>query len=355
LDVNLVSIDGKLIGTHSERHSPVLEMQSGGQLFTARVKSDSEQLSLRPGSRLQLTGVYVQTGRSRSLASQAESFELLVNSAANIRVLSQPSWWTLGRLAAVVGFLLIFLTLAVAWITQLHRQVEQRSAELQREIAHRERVERQRAIEAERSRIARDLHDDLGSSLTEIGVLASTGQRRPTDGHSSTLFQNIAAKARGLIGALDVIVWAVDPDDNSLQSLADYLSAFAGDFLAHSGLPCRFKVPVMFPSVLLDGQVRHELLMAVKESLNNIVRHAAATQVEFGMAVVDRNLEIVISDNGKGFNVSARGNGHGLKNLNSRMKNLGGDCEVSSSSGKGTTVTIRLPLSARVAVNSAAP
>jgi signal transduction histidine kinase len=354
LDATLVSIDGKLIGMHSERHSPVLEMQSGGQLFIARVKSEPQQVSLRSGSQLQLTGVYVQTGRNRSQASQAESFELLLNSAANIRVLSQPSWWTLGRLAAVVGFLLVFLTLAVAWITQLHRQVEQRTAELQREIAHREHVERQRAIEAERSRIARDLHDDLGSSLTEIGVLASTGQRRPTDGDSWALFQNIAAKARGLIGALDVIVWAVDPDDNSLQSLADYLSSFAGDFLAHSDLPCRFKVPVMFPSVILDGQVRHELLMAVKESLNNIVRHAAATQVEFGMVVVDRNLEIVISDNGKGFDLSAPGNGHGLKNLNSRLKNLGGNCEISSSSGKGTTVIIRLPLSASVAVNSAA-
>jgi signal transduction histidine kinase len=353
LDATLVSIDGKLIGTHSERRSPVLEMQSGGQLFIARVKSESGQLSLRPGSQLQVTGVYVPTGRRRSMTSQPESFELLLNSAADIRVLSQPSWWTLGRLAAIVGFLLVVLTLAVAWITQLHRQVEQRTADLQREIAHRERVERQRAIEAERSRIARDLHDDLGSSLTEIGVLASTGQRRPADGDSSSLFQNIAAKARGLIGALDVIVWAVDPDDNSLQSLADYLIGFAGDFLAHSGLPCRFKVPVLFPAVLLDGQVRHELLMAVKESLNNIVRHAAATQVEFGMAVVDRNLEIVVSDNGKGFDLSARGNGHGLKNLDSRLKNLGGNCEISSSSGQGTTVTIRLPLLS-VAVNSAA-
>lgn len=354
LDATLVSIDGKLIGTHSEHNSPVLEMQSGGQLFIARVKSEAQKPSLRSGSELQLTGVYVQTGRGRSLASAVESFELLVNSAADIRVRSQPSWWTLGRLAAVVGFLLVFLSLAVVWITQLHRQVEQRTAQLQQEIRQRERAERQRAIETERSRIARDLHDDLGSSLTEIGVLASTGQRRPAEGDSSTLFQNIAAKARGLIGALDVIVWAVDPDDNSLQSLADYLSGFAGDFLSHSGLPCRFKVPVMFPAVILDGQVRHELLMAVKESLNNIVRHATATQVEFGMGVMDGKLEIVISDDGKGFDVGAHGDGHGLKNLKARLTNLGGNCEVFSSSGQGTTVTIRLPLSAPISVNSAA-
>jgi signal transduction histidine kinase len=348
LDATLVSVEGKLIGTHLEQHSPVLEMQSAGQLFIARLKSGPSELSLRPGSQLRLSGVYVQTGRTRRLASHAEAFELLLNSPADIRVLSQPSWWTLERLGAVVGFLLVILSLAVAWITQLHRKVEQRTAQLQQEIRQRESAERQRAIEAERSRIAHDLHDDLGSGLTEISVLASTGQRRPGDGEYSTLFRNISAKARGLIGALEVIVWAVDPDDNSLQSLADYLSGFAGDFLAHSGLPCRFRIPVVFPPVILGGQVRHGVLMAVKESLNNIVRHAAATQVEFGMAVVDGALEIVITDDGKGFDASAGADRHGLKHLPARLAKLGGTCQVHSVRGEGTTVTIRLPLSAPV-------
>jgi len=344
LDALLVCIPGKLTGVHWEEHSPVLEMQSAGQLFFARVKSASPEWSLRPGSQLQLTGVYAQTGPTRRLAGQAKGFELLLNSAADIRVLSQPSWWTLGRLGAVVGLLLVILLLAVGWITQLRHQVEQRTAQLERETRQRERAEGQRAIEAERSRIARDLHDDLGSSLTEIGVLASTGQRQPVGGDHTTLFRNIAARARGLIGALDVIVWAVDPDDNSLQSLADYLSGFAGDFLLHSGLACRFKVPVTFPPVTLGGQVRHAVLLAVKESLNNLVRHAAATQVEFGMGLVEGVLEIVIRDNGKGFNVSAGADGHGLKNLPTRLAKLGGSSQVDSVPGQGTTVTIRLPI-----------
>jgi signal transduction histidine kinase len=356
LDTTLVCVEGKLTGVHWEQHSPRLEMQSAGQLFFARVKSAPPQWSLRPGSQLQLTGVYAQTGHARRLPGQATGFELLLNSAADIRVLSQPSWWTLGRLAAVVGLLLVILLLAVAWITQLRHQVEQRTAQLQRETRQRERAERQRAIEAERSRIARDLHDDLGSSLTEIGVLASTGQRQALDGDHATLFRNIAVRACGLIASLDVIVWAVDPDDNSLQSLADYLSGFAGDFLLHSGLACRFKVPVTFPPVSLDGQVRHGLLLAVKESLNNLVRHAAATQVEFGMGLVEGVLEIVIRDNGKGFDVSAGADGHGLKNLPARLAKLGGSSQVHSLPGQGTTVTIRLPLSTPVAAdaNSAA-
>jgi len=227
---------------------------------------------------------------------------------------------------------------------------------LQQEIRQREDAERQRAIETERSRIAHDLHDDLGSGLTEIGVLASTGHRRSAEGDYSTLFRNISAKARGLIAALEVIVWAVDPDDNSLQSLADYLSSFAGDFLSHSGMPCRFKIPVMFPPMILGRQVRHGLLMAVKESLNNVVRHAAASEVEFGMAVADDALEIVIGDNGRGFDGAAGAVGHGLKNLPARLGKLGGSCQVKSVPGRGTTVTIRLPLSTPVAaaVNSTA-
>ncbi len=126
--------------------------------------------------------------------------------------------------------------------------------------------------------------------------------------------------------------------------MADYLSGFAGDFLSHSGLVCRFKVPLTFPSVTLGGQVRHGLLLAVKESLNNLVRHASATQVEFGMGLVKGVLEIVIRDNGKGFDVSAGADGHGLKNLPARLAKLGGSCQVQSVSGQGTTVTIRLPL-----------
>ena len=180
-------------------------------------------------------------------------------------------------------------------------------------------------------------------------MLASTGQRPQADENNySKLFRAIAGKARGLIAALDVIVWAVDPEDNSLQSLADYLSGFTGEYLTHSGVACRFKVPVTFPPVTLDGQVRHELLMAVKETLNNIVRHADASEVEFRMAIADDALEIVIADNGKGFEGMSGRDGHGLKNLSARLKNLGGSCVVESRAGSGTTVSICLPLPASV-------
>jgi signal transduction histidine kinase len=105
-------------------------------------------------------------------------------------------------------------------------------------------------------------------------------------------------------------------------------------------------VPISFPPIKLDGRVRHELLMTIKETLNNIVRHAEATEVEFGMAVTDNNLDIVISDNGRGMQTAVEHEGHGLKNLSARMKQLGGCSRVESRAGGGTIVTVSLPLSA---------
>ncbi len=346
-------IQGQLLGWHFAQGAQVLEMQSGTRLYLARLAPGKfNYLSLRTDSSLGLTGVFVGHGRNQLLKGAAEPFELWLNSPADIVVLSQPSWWTLSRLLVMVGVLLVILTITVIWNAQLRRLVEQRTRQLQREIREREHVERQHALEAERSRIARDLHDDLGSSLTEISVLASTGQRpEANEASHPNLFRAIAGKARSLISALDVIVWAVDPDDNTLQSLADYLTSYTKEFLLHTSVACRFKVSVTFPQIALEGRLRHELLMAVKEGLNNLVRHADATEMEFSMAVADDNLEIGITDNGKGLEGKVDG-GHGLKNLSARLSKIGGICALESRAGGGTAVKIRMPLPVPGGTNS---
>lgn len=355
LNSTRVRVEGKLLGWHAEQGALVLELQSGVRLYLARIaSSESSALPLRLGSRLTLVGIYVARGHvPQTSNADNESFELLLNSLADITVLSEPSWWTFPRLLALMGLLLVILTFTIIWNRQLQRQVEQRTNQLQREIRERERVEHQHALETERSRIARDLHDDLGSSLTEISVLASTGQLPQAKAASqSNLFQIIGAKARNLVSALEVIVWAVDPEDDTLQSLADYLTSYADYFFSHTKIACRFKVPVSCPPITLDGRVRHDLLMVVKESLNNIVRHANATEVEFRLSVVDGNLEIDIADNGKGIATDTAGSGHGLKNLSVRLTKLGGNCLVEPRGGGGTIVKIRLLLTAVAEVSS---
>lgn len=239
---------------------------------------------------------------------------------------------------------MVTLALAGVWIAMLQRQVAQRTLLLKHEIRERERVEREHALEAERSRIARDLHDDLGSRLTEINFLASTSQLPGSADETHTTFKAISERARALVKALDVIVWAVNPGDNSLQSLADYLCSYTREYLANSSVQCRFKVPIAFPNMSVDGKVRHEVFMVVKETLNNTVRHAEATEVRFQMTIEDDVLEIAIIDNGKGFDVAQAGAGHGLKNCPTRLEKIGGSCKIESHAGVGTTVRIGLPL-----------
>jgi signal transduction histidine kinase len=345
VDSMLVQISATLMGIHSESDSRVLEMNANGHLFLARMPATEESLSLRIGSRLALTGVYIGKALTWSEGRKPSGFELLLSSPAQLTVLSQPSVWTPRRLLIMVGILLVVLALAAVWISQLHRLVEQRSHQLQKETLEREVAERERTLETERSRIARDLHDDLGSSLTEISVLASKGQRLGSLGELAHLFREIAAKARGLVTALDVIVWAVDPKDNSLESVADYLGDFASEYLTHSGIKCRFDIPVTLPPVMLEGRLRHCLLLAVKETLNNVERHAQATEVQFQMTLAGDQLDIIISDNGKGFDTKIRHRGNGLKNLPLRLSQLGGRYDIKSSMGSGTIVTIGLRLS----------
>ncbi len=350
-DSMLVKISATLMGMHAEPGARVLEMNAGGHLFLARIPDTGKDAWLRVGSQLALTGVLLGKTTTSGASSQPSGFELLMSSPAQVVLLSQPSWWTPQRLLIIVGILLAILTLSAAWISQLHRLVEQRTHELQQETHEREIAEREQALETERSRIARDLHDDLGSSLTEITVLATKGQRVEAKADLMVLLRAISAKARGLVSALDIIVWAVDPKDNSLASVADYLGDFASEYLSHSVITCRFDIPVALPAIVLEGRSRHGLLLAVKETLNNIERHAQSTEVEFHMTYADNRLEIIISDNGKGFDLHARRGGNGLNNLPLRLSKLGGGYAISSTPGRGTTVAMTLNLPSRSAGN----
>lgn len=344
-DSMLVRITATLMGTHTEKDSRVLEMNASGHLFPAYMPDTKQSESLRIGSQLTLTGVYVGETMAEMEGGKASGFELLLSSPSQLQVISQPSLWTARRLFVMVGVLVAILVLATVWISQLQRQVEQRTRQLQQEVREREVAERERVLESERSRIARDLHDDLGSSLTEIKVLASRGNRLGAPDELTALFRGIAGKARELVTNLDIIVWAVDSERNSLESATDYLIDFVSECLSHHEIVCRFDIPVTLPSVMLDGRLRHDLLLAVKETLNNIVRHSQATEVVFRMTFSEDQLNISISDNGKGFDTKEKHGGNGLKNLPLRLSKIGGRYSIESFIGKGTNVSIELHVS----------
>ncbi len=342
-DATRVLVEGTLLEAIPARDELVLELRADSRTFAARVAAPASAKSLEPGGKLRITGVYVWQPVASDGGATGDAFELLVRSPRDIEVLSRPPWWTLKKLLLALGVLVGVLALAGVWIVLLRQQVERRTAQLARATRQREQAERARALDEERLRIARDLHDDLGSSLTEITMLGGMGLAEKEMERGHTISQ-IVKKARDSVSALDVIVWAVNPKENSLQSLADYLASYADEFLTASGIKFSLNLPVSFPVVTLDGRTRHDLFLATKEALNNAVRHARATEIELSLALEQAVLIISVRDNGAGFDTSARSFGHGLGNLQSRLEKLGGQCQIESVPGGGTMVTLKLAL-----------
>ena len=347
-DATWVRAAGRLFVVRHTRLEHLLELQDGSGMFLARLPAAAGPLpALAPGTWVELTGVYAGQGGGRREGREIPSFELLLNSPRDLRIVSQPGWWTLGRLMAVVGVLAGVLVLAFIWITLLRREVDRRTAQLAAATRERQRAEQLRAVEGERARIARDLHDDLGGSLTEIGMLASSGPGRAfAPEQARERLGVIAGKARTLVHALDELVWAVNPQNDTLVSLAGYLAGYVDEFLSATGIPHRVLLPRPLPPVLLPAEVRHSLFLAVKEALSNAARHSGATEITFQLAAAEDRLELQIIDNGRGFANLSPSTGNGLGNLAERMRQLNGNCLLASRPGQGTVVTLRLPLPA---------
>jgi len=237
-----------------------------------------------------------------------------------------------------LGGLLVLGAGTLAWTV---RRVTRRK--LQRRLAE---LERQHALERERTRIAQDLHDDLGAALTEVGLLSSLAQRSttPADRMREHL-GHIATKARDMVTALDEIVWAVNPKHDSVAALGRYFSEYAQQFLQTTPLRCRIEVDDPLPAHPLNSEQRQNLLLAFKEALTNVVRHARASEVRLTIAVRDHTLLVTVADDGSGaLPPVAAEQADGLVNMRRRLERVGGRCEVVSTPGRGTTVTFLYPL-----------
>ncbi len=253
---------------------------------------------------------------------------------ARLRLVVLPLYWQTWWFQALVAAGLAATLAAVARHLAL-RKVRRRM----------EMLERQHALDGERARIAKDMHDDLGSSLTRISMLGEIAEAQldqPDQARASV--RQISDTSRSVVRTMDEILWALNPKNDTLENLATFICQFAREHLALGNIQCRLDLPVALPDFPLNSEVRHNLLLAVKETLNNVLKHSAASEVKLSVTCLGRLLEITISDNGKGFlpgNVTA---GDGLANLPARLRAIGGECALNSAPGHGTTVRIRLPL-----------
>ncbi len=345
-DATRVKVEGLLVDVRQTKSDTVLELQHGVRTFVAHLKkTDASAPSLATGSRLELTGVYAGLGGNRAAGQDIAAFELLLNSPTDIRVLARPAWWTLKRLLVIVGALACVLAGAALWITQLHRQVEERTAELGAQIQERQRVEHQRAMEQERARIAQDLHDELGSGITEISMLAARARSATApDEKRGSYLDHVGGKARELVTALDEIVWAMNPRHDSLASLVSYFSLYADRFLGLANIAWKLEGPTGASDQVVDSRRRHQLFLAFKEALTNVVRHSGATEVRLNINCADGELRMSIADNGRGLPTDVRTEDmDGVANMRARIEKLGGRFEISGETGRGTTVRFNVP------------
>jgi signal transduction histidine kinase len=206
-------------------------------------------------------------------------------------------------------------------------------------------VRQQHALERERSRIARDIHDDLGASLTQIVFFSErVGSEHDNPLKVENWNRRIATAARSSIQSLDEIVWAVSPKHDTLESLANYLTQFVREYLALAGIRCLLEVSPLLPSMDINAEVRHNLLLAAREAVQNVIAHATASEVHLALQLCEDTLEITIADNGRGFAAEQLGaNGNGLNNMRQRIRTIGGRVEVVGQAGHGTVVRFSVP------------
>lgn len=260
-------------------------------------------------------------------------------SEATLAITVLPYFWQ-------TRWFLLVLTLGLAALTGMSVALISRSRHRRRLL----RLEAQRAIEQERTRIAQDIHDDLGASLTRITMLSQTA----LDKHPAAQEVNrIASTARTMTRMMDEIVWAINPRHDSLESLAAYFAEYVEEFLVGSTIKFRLEIPLDLPKCVINSQLRHNLFLAFKEALNNVAKHAKASEVVVTLAALPQKLQLIVADNGSGFVVPASvgkkinsdyHHGNGLLNMRHRLEELGGRFEITSVHGNGTRVIFEVKL-----------
>jgi signal transduction histidine kinase/ligand-binding sensor domain-containing protein len=314
------------------RYTGLSLVSSDRMLFRYRL-DDAEPKWVDAGKRRSVTYNLLPAGSYdfRVIACNSDGIWNDKGAALKLKILPHfyETWWFQVLAAAVTLGILAFVIRNIS-LRRLRWKMQQ--------------LERQHAVERERSRIARDIHDDLGASLNLIAVLGDLAKKEKTDER----IEKMSTTARQAVTSLDEIVWAVNPRNDTLAHLVDYAGQYATGYLRAAGIRCLLDVPEELPDCEVSSDVRHNLFLVIKEGLQNIVKHSRATEVWLRVTTSPTSLRVVVEDNGRGFEKNADDPwADGLHNMRERVAEIGGECRVESRVGAGTTITIELPWPAR--------
>jgi ligand-binding sensor domain-containing protein/signal transduction histidine kinase len=245
---------------------------------------------------------------------------------ARIAVGVIPLWWQRPEASVAAMFLLVAVT-----------GFGVRHVSLRRTRARLAELEREQTLERERTRIARDLHDDLGARLSHIAIMADAGAVSERDAR-------IAREARDAVQTMDELVWAVNARNDTVEGFAYFVAQFAEEHVVQAGLRCRLLLPPDLPARAIRADVRRHLYLAVKEAITNALKHAQASEIRLSLRIDGSSLVVEVADDGCGLPARIDPTGNGLRNLRERMEAAGGTLAVASTPGQGTRLTFTTPI-----------
>ncbi len=302
------------------------------------VLSWDEVFNVIDGDTRRATYVNVPPGRYTFRAMGIAGDGATFGDALEVNILIHPPFWQMPWFwpAIASGFVAVLSGI----IFSVHRSRAKRSLE---------KLRFQNALEKDRTRIARDMHDDLGTRVTFINMSAALARRemeRSPD-NSRRHLDKVTQSARELVVAMDDLVWAVDPSNDTLDDLASHIARVSDDMFRDSNIRCRLDIPSFLPALPLGSEFRHNVALALKEAMHNVLRHAGPCEVFVSVAFDGETILLQIRDTGRGFDLVGNPKGHGLDNMAHRFKEIGGTCEIKSSPGGGTSVVLSCPVARR--------
>jgi signal transduction histidine kinase len=259
------------------------------------------------------------------------------NNPQEIQITIIPPWWqtTWFRIVAVLLMLSLLVFIIHSYITARIR------GKLQE-------LEKQKAVNEERLRISRDMHDELGTGLTKIALLSEVTTRslKQKDGQNS--LQEITATSRQLTQKMGEIIWTLNPVNDTLDNLAAYIKEQLYDLSEAAELEFKSSFPENIPPIKISNRQRQQILLVTKEGFNNILKHARATKVVFGLVIKD-SITFTLEDNGRGIEKapiidSSNGKRNGLSNMAWRMNQVNGTFSITRTDRAGTTLRYSIPI-----------
>jgi ligand-binding sensor domain-containing protein/signal transduction histidine kinase len=328
-----------------------LEFQYTGLCFASpdqvrfRYKLEGiEQAWNEVGTRRFAQYTYLHPGSYRLLVSACNSDGVWNEAGAALAIRVLPyfwqTWWFIGLFGTTA------ISALAAAVHRISARISTRRLRQKLQV-----LQRQRAVQEDRARIARDIHDDLGAGLTQITLFSELLRRAPANGVDEHV-RHISETAEALTRAMDEIVWAVNPKNDTLESLISYICSFAQEYLRSAHVKCRLDIPAQLPLAPISSELRHNLYVSTKEALNNVLKHAGAAEVWIRLQLDRETFTLTIEDDGCGMrsdepggaNRSRLSSGHGLNNLKSRMAAVGGECRIAAGSGgRGIRIALQVP------------